>query len=282
MNNSSVNPADVFGYDVVTADGNKIGSVDNVWVDDATDQLEFVAVKTGFLFGKSHIIPTADAQFGDGAITVPYSEDQIKGAPTFGGDEELDPEQEQEVYSYYGLDRTTSPSPTGLASDEGTGYSGNQEYATTAPESNGDQNLTLSEEELQVGKREVEAGRVRLRKVVHTEHQEVPVELRREEVEIERVPASGMEVPDNAFEEREIEVPVMREEPVVAKEAHVAGQVNLNKDVETETRTVGGDVRSEDVEVERDVDTAGVASGYGRTGYGADEVGDTDDPTPSY
>ena len=70
-------------------------------------------------------------------------------------------------------------------------------------------------------KRPVEAGRVRLRKVVRTEREEVPV-------------------------------PVMREEPVVGKETRVTDEVRVNKDVETETRRVGDEVRREDVKVDRE------------------------------
>jgi uncharacterized protein (TIGR02271 family) len=112
--------------------------------------------------------------------------------------------------------------------------------------------VPVSEEQLQVGKRQVEAGRVRLRKVVHTEQQQVPVELRREQVDVQRIPASGTDVPDTAFQEQEIDVPVMQEEPVASKEAHVTGQVRVGKDVETETRTVGGQVRREDVELDKE------------------------------
>ena len=102
--------------------------------------------------------------------------------------------------------------------------------------------------------RPVEAGRARLRKVVRTERVSQPVELRREQVTVERVPANGQEVPANAFQEQAIEVPLTREEPVVEKEAHVTGQVRVDKTVETERRTVEGDVRREDVEVEQQGD----------------------------
>jgi uncharacterized protein (TIGR02271 family) len=290
---SSTAPEQIFGYDVIDDSGSKIGSVDNVWVDDATGELEFVGVKTGWLMGKTHVIPTANAQIGDGQIQVPYSEDQIKGAPSYGGDDELSPENEGEIYSYYGLDRSTAPSPTGLPTG-GTGTSGyttadtgTTDYAadTTATTGYSDttsrevgtgetQEVTLSEEELAVGKRQVQAGGVRLRKVVRTEHQEVPVELRREDVEIERIPASEMtNVPDTAFQEQEIDVPVMREEPVVEKQAHVTGGVRVNKDVQTETQTVGGEVRREEVDVDRGVDTTGT-TGYTDT-TSADNEGST-------
>lgn len=269
MQGTTTNADQLFGYDVTTQDGDKIGSVENVWVDDATNETEFIGVKTGWLFGKTHIIPTADAQIGGNTITVPYSKDQIQNAPSFDTDAEISPDQEQQVYSYYGLDRSTAPSPTGLAAgeDTGTSYEGtagygdtSSQYGTTSTDTSTsptEKDLTLSEEELAVGKRQVEAGQVRLRKVVRTEHREVPVELRREDVEIERVPASELSNTDatgQAFQEQEIDVPLMEEEPVVEKQAHVTGGVRMTKTVETDTQTVGGDVRSEDVEVEGDDD----------------------------
>jgi len=263
---TSTAPDQLFGQDVYDNAGNKIGSVDSVWVDDATGELEFVGVKTGWLFGKTHIIPTQSAEIGNGQITFPYPESQIKDAPSFPSDHELAPTEENDVYSYYGTERSMTESPTGLASDTGTaettnidetdtGYS--NEYTSSSAGSGYDTQpeMTLSEENLEVGKREVEAGRVRLRKVVRTEHEEVPVELQREQVSIERVDAGATDVPTNAFQEQEVEVPVMREEPVVSKEAVATGGVRLNKETQTETRTVGDEVRREDVEVERDVDS---------------------------
>jgi uncharacterized protein (TIGR02271 family) len=293
----------VFGYNVVDSAGNNIGSVDNVWVDDATNELEFVGVKTGWLFGKTHVIPCADAQFSDNTITVPYAQDQIKDAPSFGADDELSPDDEQGIYSYYGLDRSTAPSPSGLpmggtTDTMGTDTIGTDTMATDSTDTSGytsdaattdttnygtgavdNQSVRLHEEELQVGKREVQAGEVRLRKVVSTQHQEVPVELRREEVEIERVPVSDASGIDDstAFTEQEIEVPVMREEAVVGKQVRTTGEVRLNKNVQTETETVGGDVRSEDVDVDNGVDTTGAGTAYASTS--SDRTGYTTDST---
>jgi len=261
----------LFGYDVYTQDGDKLGAVDNVWVDDATDQTEFIGVKTGWLFGKTHIIPTADAQISGNTVTIPYGKDQIEGAPSFDADAEISPDEEQQVYRYYGLGRSTAPSPSGLPAGDTTGYS---DTATQRTVSTGDMSgtdlptppteadVTLSEEELAVGKRTVQTGQARLRKVVRTEHREVPVDLRREDIEIERIPAgevSDATATGQAFQEQTIDVPLMAEEPVVEKQAHVTGGVRMTKTVETDTQTVGGDVRSEDVEVDQNADesTAG-------------------------
>jgi uncharacterized protein (TIGR02271 family) len=256
--NTNQTAEDLFGYDVMDSSGSKIGSVDGVWVDDATNDLEFVAVKTGMLFGKNHIIPLQDAQVDNGSqsIQLPYPADQVKDAPSFDTNAQLSPDDEQQVYNYYGMQRTTGPSPSGLGTDGGTGtetgYTGTQTGYTQGTDT-GDQNITLSEEEMAVGKRQVEAGQARLRKVVRTTPVTEQVDLRRENVEIERVPASG-QVPDTAFQEQEINVPVMKEEPVVSKEARVTGGVQVRKDSEIETRTVEGQVRKEDVEVDDDTD----------------------------
>src|SRR5437868_6393393 len=109
MNTSTQAPERLYGYDVIDATGNKIGTVDGVWIDDATNELEFVGVKTGWLMGKTHVIPVVDAQINDGSIQVPYPEDQVKNAPSVGTDDELSPDQEGEIYSYYGVDRSTAP-----------------------------------------------------------------------------------------------------------------------------------------------------------------------------
>lgn len=317
---TAATPDQLFGYDVIDNGGNKVGSVDNVWVDDATSDLEFVGVKTGWLMGKIHVIPTETAQIDNGnqTITVPYPTDQIKDAPSFSGDDELSPDDENQIYSYYGMDRSTAMSPTGMAAGTGTtaDYSSgtNTDYSRgvvdadsttyaadstayaagdTTAYATGDTanayttdtdtiNVPIVEEELQVGKRQVQTGGVRLRKIVRTEQVQQPVELRREEVDIERIDVGDgvTDIPDNAFQEQEIDVPVMREEAVVAKQARVVGQVQVSKDVETETQTVGDTIRREDVEVIEDDDIV-TDRNVGNTGY-TSNVDDTDTTTRRY
>lgn len=248
-------PTDLYGYEVLDSQNHKVGSIDGVWVDDATDRLEFIALKTGRLFGKNHVLPVeaAEVDATNRTVRVPYSEDQIKGAPSYATSDELSPDDESQIYDYFGMQRSTQTSPTGYADGSNASRAGTP--GTPDPMANDVdvQSLRLAEEELQVGTRQVEAGRVRLRKVVRTEHQEVPVELRREEIEIERVPAGeASQIPQGAFQEQEIEIPLMEEQPVVAKQARVTGEVRVGKDVKTETETVRGETRSEDVDIDRD------------------------------
>lgn len=273
-------PEQLFGFDVLDSGGAKIGRVDNIWVDDSTGQLEFIGVQTGWLgMGKDHLIPAAAASidFGNQTIQVPYVVDQVKGAPTYATDAQLQAEDEDRMYSYYGFDRSTAPSPTGLAgaggmaSTSGTAATGMAATGTSAMQDRtditgqGEMRVPLAEEQLQVGKRQVETGRVHLRKIVRTEQVSQPVELRREEVHVERVPGSGTvapgELPEDAFQEKDIEVKAMQEEPVVSKQARVTGEVRVGKTAETETRNVQGDVRKEDVVVDEGAEADRMRSG---------------------
>ena len=108
-----------------------------------------------------------------------------------------------------------------------------------------------------VGKREVDAGQVNVRKVVHTEQVSVPVELRREDVTIERVPASEVRggPASDAFAEKTVDVVLHADEAVVSKEAHVTGAVRVSKTAQVETHVVADSVQKEDVEVTREAET---------------------------
>ncbi|HEX5421546.1 MAG TPA: PRC and DUF2382 domain-containing protein [Gammaproteobacteria bacterium] len=257
----------LYDYAVCSSSGDRIGLVDAVWVDDATDRPEFISVKTGWIFGQDHIVPIETARIADAdqTIRIPYSSDQVKSGPSFSIDADLSPSDEQQIYTYYGLKRSTARSPTGYGAGT-AGQAGSVAGRAAAgkagamPSESDEVAVPKVEEELNVGKRAVQAGEVRLHKVVRTEHKEVPVDLRREEVHVERAPASGTtRVPGDAFEEKDITIPVMEEEPVVSKEARVTEEVRVKKDAGTERRTVGGEVRKTDVEIDEEgnVDTEG-------------------------
>lgn len=113
--------------------------------------------------------------------------------------------------------------------------------------------IPLREEELEAEKIRRE-DEVVLHKVVHTEmkHMEVPVQ--KEELVIERVPASDVGTADTgvgAFHEEETRIPLMEEEVQVTKRPVVKEEVRARKQTRTEKRDVSGEVRKEDIEVER-------------------------------
>ena len=109
--------------------------------------------------------------------------------------------------------------------------------------------MTRHEEELAVGKQQVETGRARLKKWVETEPVEMDVELRQETARVTREPID--EPVDGAeLGEQEVEVPLRGEQPVVGKRTVAKERVGIEKDVATERRTVEDEVRKEHVDVE--------------------------------
>lgn len=257
------------GYSVVDRNGNDIGTLECLWADH-TGEPAFVGVRTGWFLGKTHVVPAESVEVSDRGqrLRLPYSIDKVKEAPSFDADAEMSDTEEQEVYRYYGLTsrlgRTTgAASSSGAMGTTGLAGTGTGTTAATAramtdqPRPTGrteeEATLRLAEEQLRVGKREVEAGGVRLRKVVRTETVNQPVELRREEIVIERVPADQARggARGASFEEQEVYIPLRREEAVVEKETRLREEVRARKESQTDTQNVSGQVRKEDVEVER-------------------------------
>jgi uncharacterized protein (TIGR02271 family) len=118
--------------------------------------------------------------------------------------------------------------------------------------------INLHKEELVVGKRQVSNGGVLVRTVVQTEEVKQPVELRREEYVIERIPAGSARDQqaraEAAFLGREVYIPLMREEPITGKRTLLSEAVRLGKRVETDSQTVTMPVRSEDVQIVKNPD----------------------------
>jgi len=122
--------------------------------------------------------------------------------------------------------------------------------------------MQLKEEELRVSKTPVRKGEVEVRKEVVTEQRQITVPVEREEVVIERRPAHGAAAGDMRAEE--IRIPVSEERVDVSKETVVKEEVNVGKRKVRGTKTVGGEVRREELRVQEqgDVDVKGTTETY--------------------
>ena len=236
------------GATVIDNSGSKVGTAQQVYLDDQTGRPEWVTVNTG-LFGTSEsLVPLAEASMSGSDLRVPYDKDTIKNAPNQSPEGHLSPEEEMELYRYYGLDYG--------AGDETTGT----EYTTeTTTRATGDDAMTRSEERLNVGKQRVQTGRARLRKHIVRDTQTVNVPVEREEVRVEREPITDANVGDAMsgpeMTEDEVEVTLTEERPVVSTETVPVERVRVGKEVRTDTEAVSADVAREEIEVEGDGDT---------------------------
>jgi uncharacterized protein (TIGR02271 family) len=237
------------GRTMVDQDGDRIGTIDAIYLDDQSGQPEWALVNTGLFGTKQTFVPLAQATEASGdQVQVPYQKQLVKDAPRMEPDGHLSEAEEQQLWRHYGLDYD---SDTDVERDRGT--VGDD---TSGPET--DEAMTRSEEELRVGTRARERGRVRLRKYVTTEQEQVTVPVQREQVRVEREPITdanlGAATRGPAISEEEHEVTLTEEEPVVEKRAVPKERVRLDTETVTEQRQVGGEVRKEQVEVEGDRD----------------------------
>ncbi|WOH18535.1 PRC and DUF2382 domain-containing protein [Paenarthrobacter sp. GOM3] len=252
---------------VRTTEGDKVGSIGTFYTDDDTGEPTWVTVKTG-LFGSSEsFIPLQEATVDGDDVVVPYSKDHIKDAPRVAEDGHLDPGEESRLYNHYQL-------------DGGTGFSGQDDYATRDTSTTRDTEtvrdtgntrdmgttrdsgttrdddgaMTRSEERLNVGKESQATGRARLRKYITTENVTTTVPVQREEVRVEREPItdgnSGDAMSGPELTESEHEVTLHEERPVVDKETVPVERVRLEKDTVTDEVQVDEEVRKERIETE--------------------------------
>ncbi|MEX5255139.1 DUF2382 domain-containing protein [Kocuria arenosa] len=83
------------------SDGNKIGKVEQVFLDDNTEEVTFVTVNTGLFGTKESFVPADGAQQDGDRLVLPYTKDVIKDAPNVDADQHLSPAEEEEIYRYY-------------------------------------------------------------------------------------------------------------------------------------------------------------------------------------
>jgi uncharacterized protein (TIGR02271 family) len=285
----------VIGADVIDADGNKIGTASEVFLDDQSGDPEWVTVKTGLFGTKETFVPIREADLTGDGLRVPVSKAQVKDAPKIDAEGHLSPQEEQELYRYYGVGgsgrtegRTTGQGtdtdftrtgaaqtstntgrgagmtdPTGDAqATTNAGYDDTNRHGTRGGDTSGpttDDAMTLSEERLDVGTEQVEAGRARLRKYVVTENVTQTVPVSHEEVRVQREPITdatmGKAMDGPAISEEEHEVTLHAERPVVEKEAVPVERVRLDTETVTGQQEVSDTVRKEQVDTDGATDT---------------------------
>jgi uncharacterized protein (TIGR02271 family) len=235
------------GRDLVDRQGDEVGTIEELYLDQQTEQPEWAAVRTGLFGKKLSFVPIQDAEPTGEQVRVPFEKDQVKDAPRIDPDGELSQQEEATLYAHYGMAYSERRSDTGLP--EGTGAVGHDVSGPTT-----DDAMTRSEEELRVGTASRERGRARLRKYVVTEHVQQTVPVQREEVRVEREPITEDNV-DQALSgpeisEEEHEVVLHEEDPVVEKRVVPKERVRMSKETRTDEAQVSEEVRKEQIEAD--------------------------------
>jgi uncharacterized protein (TIGR02271 family) len=244
---------EIRGGTAMSTDGDRLGKIGQVYLDDQIGQPEWATVSTGPFGGRESFVPLALAEVVGTELEVPYDRDMLKGAPNVeaeGG--HLSQREEAELYTYYGLDYSeadtdgTGPDPSGRTTEDA---------------------MTRAEERLNLDTVRQEVGRARLHKYIVTKQQTLTVPVTREQIRIEREPITAADIADATtasasggptLREEEHEIVLHAERAVVDKLTVPVERVRLDTDVVTDSQTVTADIRKERIEV-HGVDTPDVS-----------------------
>ena len=260
--------ANATAYDV---NGDKVGGVKDVYVNDTTGQPDFVSVNHGLFGGGDSIVPLRGHSLRDGELHLAFAKDRIEDAPDLDENGHLTTEDQEAFYRHYGLegtqDVTTYETDNRFAQGAAAGAGAGAGYAAgervdadrrdfvegDRRDENGE--IIRSEEQLNVSKDRVESGQVRLRKYVVNETETVEVPVEREEVRVVREPITDADRAnyDGTIGEQEASVTLHEDRVNVSKESVPVEKVSLDKDVVRDTQQVTEDVAKERIETDGDV-----------------------------
>lgn len=251
---------DLIGRTAVDNDGDKIGKIGQIYLDDQTSQPQWVTISTGLFGNKESFAPLNGSRRDGDDLRLAVSKAQVKDAPNVDADGHLDDDENDTLYRHYSSQGDTDePIATGhthgtrdVHDGDGVETGG---HDTSGP--NTDEAMTRSEERVDIGTERVESGRARLRKYVVTEDVTQTVPVSHEEVRVVREPITeanrGDAVAGADISEEEHEITLHEERPVVSKETVPVERVALGTETVTDEQTVTEQVRKEQI----DTDSAG-------------------------
>jgi uncharacterized protein (TIGR02271 family) len=270
---------DLMDYDLY-AGSDKVGSIDDLLVDD-TGKIRYLVVNTGiWILGKKVLLPIGRSRidFSSRRVVVDgLTRDQVEALPQYDGSMPVDYDQEEQVRGVYrpmatgtgmgsagmgsaglgsaGLGSTSLENSASLDYDRDT-YNYDRDPGLYDLDERNHQNLRLYQERLIANKTRNKTGEVVVGKHVETEQARVSVPIEKERVVIERTTPTDATIDPSAasFQEGEVaRMDVYEETPEIRKEAFVREEVSVRKEVDRETVDAEETLRREEL----DVDTQG-------------------------
>ncbi|CAL9386160.1 hypothetical protein SUDANB121_01171 [Nocardiopsis dassonvillei] len=267
------------GHHVLDEEGNNIGKIARVYLDDRTGDATWASVHTGLFGMRETLVPLQGARPVQEDIQVPYDKSTVKDAPNIDAKDHISPSEEREVRDYYAAHAPTAQGRTpGTVDPNATGRPGAESEGwaeptgapprATGPAGTGapaadrgadDEVIIRSEEEVDIGVERREAGQARMRRHVDTERFDETVPVGHEELEVERRPITDpADVTDaHSMEEGEETFTLYEERPVVSKRQVPVEEIHVRKREVTHEEHVEGERRSERIEFEDGDDTTG-------------------------
>jgi uncharacterized protein (TIGR02271 family) len=275
---------DVRGWDVRSSDGQKVGEVKHLIADPTAMRVRYLEVElddaalgaTGTSNDRRALLPIGAVRIDDDrddVIVDTLASAQFGGLPRYAEGTQITREYETSLRDRFsagtapaaaagsagaaGLVNTYGAAGASTGSDDFYTHDAyNEDRFRGGRRSSGDSTrMTLAEEQLAIGTQQVQAGEVGVRKSVETERVQESVDLRRDEVTVERRPLSGDAATGARIGEEQITVPVMEEQAVVEKRMVPTEEIVIRKRMVQDTESVEADLRRERLDVSGDVST---------------------------
>lgn len=255
--------SDIRGWEVRDNNGKKLGEVDELIFDYQSRKVRYLVLDMDDneldLDDREVLVPIGIAELhesDDDVILPGVTEEQLRSLPEYDEDR-FDTEHEVSTRNVFGGLGGAALASAGT--DEPEDFYKHQHFNDANLYRNRQRNegaenettIPVVKEDLQVGKKEVETGGIRLRSRVMEEEVSKDVNLRDETVRVERN-SVDRKASETDFQEEEIEELEYDEVPVVNKEARVVEEISLTKEVTERDETINDTVRNTEVDIDRD------------------------------
>lgn len=250
------------GANVLSEEGAVLGTIEQLHIDDTSGDPRWVVVTPHVIGLPSYFAPLQNAILRDNTVVLPYAQATVQNSPMPSQGDHLLPEEEQQLLRYYSH-AATRDTPVDPAADT---------IPDSIASSSGDDDAVMirSEEQLLVGTEIHETERVRLVKRVITEDVTMTVQIRREELVIERTAVTDgttfyddgetpytdaererlYDAVETAFNGDAVEVVLYEEKPRVEMDVVPIERIRLSRKAMTRDEVVEGQVRKEIIETE--------------------------------
>ena len=270
------NIQDLLNATAFDAKGEKLGKINNLFVDDKTGQPTFIEVNHGLFGMSSSLVPLRGHRLNGDELKLAFDKDLIKDAPDIDFENQLTAADQETIYEHYHLtdvqdvetyvtDRPAADDSNlaGFAGAAGAGAAGAGAAAGTTekdvidrderevrePVAGQSNDIILEKEKLNVGTERVASGEARLRKYQVEETETVEVPVTREEVRIERTPISPEEAKNYVGSDATEATVTLHEDKVnLTKESVPVERVSLGTEQIQETRTVTDTVKHDEID----------------------------------
>jgi sporulation protein YlmC with PRC-barrel domain len=276
----------LIGAQVTGGDGQVVGTVEQVFNDDADGRPAWARVRAG---NRDRFVPLAGGRASGDGLSVPFDTQQIVSGPELDADRHMSAAQAEQLNRHFGLasrqagqpdaasgsggGKNDAASGSGGAPNDPAGGKGKGPKAEVRGERGGRAErpdvgvpaqagrpdtetrpdwIVRAEERVDVGTETAESGRARLHKYVDVEPVEQAVHVFHEEYEVERVPINAEDQIRGEIGEREQEIILHEERPVFRKETVAVERVRLSVRRVEEDRTYRDEIRKERIEIEAD------------------------------